>query len=113
MNYEVRIAENSSMPASMLEELASHQDPAVREAVADNMNTPIDTLWLLAADESADVRYAIAENHNVPLAILSFLTDDDNPYVSCRARQTLERLLGGAIIQNRYWFVDRQEERVS
>lgn len=100
------------MPASMLDELARHNDPAVREAVADNINTPIDTLWMLAADPSADVRYAIAENHNVPLAILSYLTDDDNPYVSCRARATLERLLGGggAILTNKYWFAGREDE---
>jgi hypothetical protein len=104
-----RIAENSSMPASMLDELARHNDPAVREAVADNINTPIDTLWMLAADPSVDVRYAIAENHNVPLAILSYLTDDDNPYVSCRARATLDRLLGGAILSNKYWFAGHDE----
>jgi hypothetical protein len=98
------------MPATMLEQLASHHDPSVREAVADNMNTPIDTLWVLAADECVDVRYAIAENHNIPIAVLSFLTEDENPYVACRARATLERLLGGALVQNRYWYVDRREE---
>lgn len=97
------------MPASMLDELARHNDPAVREAVADNINTPIDTLWMLAVDPCVDVRYAIAENHNVPLAILSYLTDDDNPYVSCRARGTLDRLLGGAILSNKYWFAGRDE----
>jgi hypothetical protein len=98
------------MPASMLEQLAQHHDPSVREAVADNINTPIDTLWMLAADESADVRYAMAENHNVPIAILSYLTDDANPYVACRARRTLERLLGGALVSNRYWFADHEDE---
>jgi hypothetical protein len=106
-----RIAENTSMPASMLEQLAQHYDPAVREAVADNLNTPIDTLWLLAADDSPDVRYAMAENHNVPLAILSFLTEDENPYVACRARNTLERLLGGALVTNKYWFADHGKSK--
>ncbi|HEY9790970.1 MAG TPA: hypothetical protein V6D22_11260 [Candidatus Obscuribacterales bacterium] len=93
-----RIAENSSIPPSMLEQLALHSHPAVREAVADNMNTPIDTLWVLSGDECAEVRYAIAENHNVPLAILSALSCDDNPYISTRAQSTINRLTGATLI---------------
>ena len=46
-----RIAENSSMPPGMLEQLSYHSDPTVREAVADNPNTPLDTLWVLVKDE--------------------------------------------------------------
>lgn len=101
----MRIAENSSMPAAMLDQLASHPDPSVREAVADNINTPVDTLWILAADESPDVRYALAENHNIPWAILSSLSEDQNPYVACRARATLERLSNcvGQLITNAWW----------
>ena len=103
-----RIAENISMPASMLEQLALHNDASVREAVADNPNTPLDTMWLLARDESVDVRYAIAENHNVALAILTFLSEDENPYVACRARATMDRLWGCSVLDRGYW---RRSER--
>jgi hypothetical protein len=97
-----RIAENSSIPPSMLEQLALHSHPSVREAVADNINTPIDTLWVLSGDECADVRYAIAENHNVPLAILAALTYDENPYISSRAQSTINRLTGAQLIAGNF-----------
>lgn len=110
INCLTRIAENISMPASMLEQLALHSDSSVREAVADNPNTPLDTMWLLARDESVDVRYAIAENHNVALAILTFLCEDENPYVACRARATMDRLWGCSILDRGYW---RRSERAA
>lgn len=101
------------MPPSMLEQLALHSNPAVREAVADNINTPIDTLWLLAKDECVDVRYAIAENHNVPLAILSALMTDENPYVAHRAQMTFDRLTGGLVVQPGRWGSVEDERAVS
>jgi Leucine rich repeat variant len=87
-----RIAENTSMTPSFLEQLASHSDPEVREAVADNPSTPVDTLWLLAGDKCLDVRYALAENHNLPFEILQALCFDDNPYVAARAQTTILRV---------------------
>jgi hypothetical protein len=105
-----RIAENTSVPSSLLEQLAFHPDPSVREAVADNSNTPIDTLWVLAGDENADVRYAMAENYHLPTDILSALSLDDNPYVSSRAQATLSRLgFTGEIIEAD--FGSTEEER--
>lgn len=98
------------MPASMLDQLACHPSSVVREAVADNINTPIDTLWVLAEDDCVDVRYAMAENHNIPLAILSALADDANPYVACRAGATIERLLGGNVVQTDRWD-SKEDER--
>jgi hypothetical protein len=97
-----RIAENSSVPASMLEQLAMHNNPCIREAVADNINTPIDSLWLLSLDECCDIRYAMAENHNLPLAILDSLSQDNNPYVAHRAQRTLDRLLGGLLVMGQF-----------
>lgn len=96
--YLTRIAENGSVPSSMLEQLASHTHPSVREAVADNINTPIDTLWVLSRDQCEDIRYAMAENHNLPLAILDNLSQDQNPYIAHRAERTLSRLLGGIVL---------------
>jgi hypothetical protein len=93
-----RIAENSSLTPSLLEQLAGHHSPYVREAVADNGNTPEDTLWLLARDECVEVRYAMAENHNLLRSILEALSSDENPYVAMRAQATLDRLAGGQLV---------------
>jgi hypothetical protein len=97
-----RIAENTSIPPTMLEQLALHEDAAIREAVADNSNTPVDTLWVLAGDACDDVRYAMAENHNLPIAILTALACDDNPYVMSRAEVTLRRLAGAQIVSGNF-----------
>jgi hypothetical protein len=97
-----RIAENTSIPPTMLEQLALHEDAAIREAVADNSNTPVDTLWVLAGDACDDVRYAMAENHNLPIAILTALACDDNPYVMSRAEMTLRRLAGAHIVSGNF-----------
>jgi hypothetical protein len=108
-----RIAENSSVPARMLEQLATHPDPAIREAVADNVNTPVDTVLLLASDESCDVRYAMAENHNLPISVLSVLIEDENPYVACRARTTLDRIIGGTVCEPNFWVRRKNRGRVA
>lgn len=96
----VRIAENASMPPTILEQLALHVDPEVRQAIADNSSTPIDTLWSLAGDPSVDVRYSMSENHHLPIAILVALASDDNPYVACRARATLQRMEGAQVLSH-------------
>ena len=93
-----RIAENSSIPSTFLEQLSMHEDALIREAVADNRGTPIDTLWVLAGDVCADVRYAMAENHNLPEEILQALTEDENPYVASRAQYTLIRVSRQSIV---------------
>lgn len=93
----------------MLEQLAFHANPLVREAVADNTNTPLDTLWMLAEDESVEVRYAMAENHNMAFPILAALQEDENPYVSCRAGLTIERLADSKVIAPNYWSVDNDQ----
>lgn len=87
-----RMAEDASLPLEFLEKLANHSSSQVREAVSDNPGLSIDLLRQLAQDECADVRFAIAENHNAPSNVLYELCEDDNPYVSHRARTTIERL---------------------
>lgn len=87
-----RMAEDATLPLEILEKLAMHYSAEVREAVSDNPGLSTDILRLLAQDESVDVRYAIAENHNAPSNVLYELCEDDNPYVSHRAKKTIERL---------------------
>ncbi len=92
IRFLCRMAEDASLPLEILEKLAQHDCPEVREAVSDNPGLSIDILRNLAQDECLDVRFAIAENHNAPSNVLYELCEDDNPYVSHRARKTIERL---------------------
>ncbi len=85
------IAANPNTPPSMLGQLAIHPNEEVRMAVAENPNTPNDILLHLARDAQADVRYAMAENANLPSDILAVLSEDENPYVSSRALQSIMR----------------------
>jgi hypothetical protein len=87
-----RMATDPSTPVVVLERLAVHPDADVRAAVSDNENTPLYTIWALSKDSDADVRYQLAENHNLPMSLIRSLTNDENPYVACRAQQTLDRL---------------------
>jgi hypothetical protein len=98
------IAENPSLPPSVLEELASYPDKEVKAAVGDNRNTAADTLMMLARDDDVDVRYTLAENHNIPLDVLQLLLEDDNPYVADRARRTINRLNQPAILKTMFGF---------
>lgn len=87
----VRLAESPVVNERTLETLAFNDSVEVRQAVADNAKTPYRTLMMLVNDESVDVRYHLAENYQVPDLILKVLTADENPYVSCRALETLRR----------------------
>lgn len=60
--------------------------------VAEHAGTPAFVLEMLALDTCADVRFGIAENARTPRHILRMLSHDDNPFVACRARKTLETL---------------------
>ncbi len=66
--------------------------------MVENQNTPVDSLWLLARDESMDIRYLLAESHHIAFEILDQLSEDHNPYVAQRAKRTLGRLQGGAVV---------------
>jgi hypothetical protein len=85
------IASNPKTPITMLSQLATHIDEEVRLAVAENPNTSLDLLLHLAKDAQADVRYGMAENANLPADILNVLCEDENPFVSNRAMQSLMR----------------------
>ncbi len=85
-----RVAENSRCPEELLKILASDRDQEVRIAVATNPVTPHWLVERLAADESIHVRFEMAEDPNLPGEIIEQLAQDENPYVSDRARRTLE-----------------------
>ncbi|MEP6757343.1 MAG: hypothetical protein ABJA67_17705 [Chthonomonadales bacterium] len=64
--------------------LAYKKHPKIRLRVAENPKTPEEVIAFLTKDKDPDVRLAVG--------ILNMLAEDDNAYVSCRARKTLETL---------------------
>jgi hypothetical protein len=87
-----RIAEDPKTDADVLTSLSRSEQIEVRASVADNANAPRSALLNLVFDPSVDVRFRMAENHGIPGDLLRILTTDENPYVSCRAIKTLDRL---------------------
>ena len=55
-------------------------------------NLPFTMYMMLASDENPDVRYSLASNANIPMQALLALQEDENVYVSCRAKQTIDRI---------------------
>lgn len=88
-----RVAENPRTPDHILIDLATDSACEVRLTVAEHGSTPLSVLEMLALDACADVRFGIAENARTPWHILRILTYDDNPFVACRARKTLETVV--------------------
>ncbi len=84
------VAANPNTPAKTLHQLSKHENVEVKIAVSENASTPIATLMELARCADCDLRLAMAENANLPAFVLQILSIDDNPYVSCRAAQTIE-----------------------
>lgn len=107
----VRIAENTNTASNTLGKLALSEDSEVRMAVAENHNSPQSCLELLVDDPSVDVRYRLAENPNAPITLLYKALKDENPYVSCRARKTLARILTNTISMSARLMADDSELR--
>lgn len=87
----LRVAENTNTSAETLAKLAEDECIEVRVAVAENSSATPEIMNLLSSDQCADVRYAIAENPATPQLVLIKLEEDDNPYVSHRAQQTIQK----------------------
>jgi len=85
-----RVAENVR-PLAIAIELLRDEDVEVRIALTENSDLLPYIGLDLAHDRSSDVRFALAENPHAPLTVLEVLLQDENPYVSARAEQTLER----------------------
>ncbi len=86
-----RLAEHPRLPAAALQALSEHDDCEVRAAVAAKESASLELLSKLIRDSSADVRYCLAESYTLPTNLLAILLEDENPYVSHRARTTLRR----------------------
>lgn len=84
------MASNKATPEKMLRHLSSHASSEIRMAIAENSATPLAVLMDMAHQPDADLRFSMAENPNLPEQVLELLGEDDNPYVCCKARETLE-----------------------
>jgi hypothetical protein len=86
-----RVAENASNSLSIAIQLLRDEAIEVRIALTENQELLPYIGLDLTRDVSSDVRFALAENFNAPFSVLEALSRDENPYVSTRALQTLER----------------------
>jgi hypothetical protein len=92
-NLRLRIAENIDTPIDVLCMLASDDQSEVRIAALCNETAPDNLLNGVLNDADPTVRYELASNPNAKLWVLLALSEDENPYVQCRARKTLQRLM--------------------
>ena len=88
----LRVAENPETPEEVLAFLAEDKEADVRLAVGTGEHTPAWLVEKLSHDVDPTVRHGLAEDLHTALWILRVLAEDDNAYVSCRARKTLEAL---------------------
>ncbi|MBS2006108.1 MAG: hypothetical protein JST01_03655 [Cyanobacteria bacterium SZAS TMP-1] len=104
-----RVAENPSCPTVALIALVEDEHPDVRSNVAGNPKATFAMLRLLAKDFCLNVRYTLAEDHNLPRPLLRMLSRDENPYVSLRAKQTLDRLKEEKSAKRKAAFTERKQ----
>lgn len=88
----MRVAENLRTSPEILEYLANDKHTDVRLAVATNRTAPPEVILKLAHDDDATVRHGLAEDPDTARVVLWILSNDENPYVSCRARKTMQSL---------------------
>jgi hypothetical protein len=87
-----KVAANPSSRTPTLARLCRHEDHQVRMAVAENSSAAQEIYLALCDDPSADVRYTLADNLHAGRTVLERLVQDENPYVSARAQQSLDSL---------------------
>lgn len=86
------VAQNKTVPIEILEKLAKHSDPKVRDMVARKRKIPESLMLLLAKDEDASVRNALVNNGKVTETVLEILSQDSWQTVSERAGEKLKAL---------------------
>lgn len=83
------VAQNKTVPPSILRVLAISGDPRVRSMVARRRATPPEILKDLASDSSGGVRLAVAMNPSAPRDALAILAGDSWTEVALKARSRL------------------------
>jgi hypothetical protein len=70
------VAQNKTIPESILRRLSTWEDESVRGMIARKNSTPADVLANLAKDSSVSVRIAVASNKRTPFDVICQLTSD-------------------------------------
>ncbi len=83
------VAQNKTVPLSILKLLASDDDGHVRSMVAAKRKLDLDTFALLARDADAGVRHQVACNAKTPSDVLRDLSQDEEPFVASAALEGL------------------------
>jgi hypothetical protein len=84
------VAQNKTVPLSILRMLASDEDERVRSMVAMKRKLDSELFALLASDGDAAVRHTVACNRSAPRDVLTLLSRDVEQFV---AQAATERLL--------------------
>ena len=92
-DMRVWVAQNKTVPLSILKLLATDEDERVRSMVAGKRKLDEETFALLAQDPNAGVRHRIACNAKTPPEVLRRLSRDEEQFVTAAA---LERLRASA-----------------
>jgi hypothetical protein len=85
------VAVNKTIPAHIMELLASDPDPRVRGHIARKNRASLSILTKLASDPEPSVRHGVIANKKVPLDLLQKLAGDNEPFVARDARNALAR----------------------
>lgn len=85
------VAQNKTVPLSMLEILARDADVSVRSMVAHKRKLSPALFDLLSQDSEGTVRSSIANNRKVPMHILKRLADDPEAFIREAVLKRLER----------------------
>ncbi|MEZ5593547.1 MAG: HEAT repeat domain-containing protein [Gammaproteobacteria bacterium] len=86
------VAQNKSVPIQILEKLAKHSDPKVRDMVARKRKIPESLMLVLANDCDSSVRNALVNNGKVTERVLHLLVKDSWKAISKRAAEKLQAL---------------------
>ena len=86
------VAQNKTVPLSVLELLATDEDPKVRAMVARKRKLAPQVLMRLATDTDDAVRAAVARHPKAPPAVLRMLANDRWNEISEIAKRRLEAL---------------------
>jgi len=87
--YRFWVAQNKTVPVSILQILAADSDERVRGMVARKRKLPSDLVALLAQDSSESVRAATARHRKASPEVLSLLSNDSSPIVREIAMQRI------------------------
>jgi len=85
------VAENKTIPLSVLEQLASDPNPRVRATVAGKRKLSVQLQRALAQDQEPSVRERLANNAKCEVEILRVLSRDPEGFVRAAATNKLER----------------------